>query len=834
MPRNYQRADYDTSFQGSQQAIGFDPVRAFDDSNVHKQRAQEQIQNIQTLARGAARQAQLDMATLQADQAASSAKFATLKGILALSSTAMQGYQEIQKVKEQRANEDALLESIGWGEEPVAPTPQEKVDAAQQHTAVAAEASGTAKVAEEYKQQGTLNGASVAHALQQSTAYQLLTGIDGNGYTAAANHGIFLAEALRSLPPEAQPKSAADAQVLMRELNRQFLRGSGMINAPREQLLRLAQTMQGNTQNSLVSLVNSTIKAEQANNQELAKGFVSSLTESGASPEEVWAKASERYAFGNLGYTGHSAASNVAALEDVLQNYAEVGDTAAINAMRNVLQVPGQAGTELGKKYDHIFDKYETAARKGAIENYNLNNAEKGIEMKKSLEFFYNDPTPENRQKAVQILRGLGTEDALKEAERLSANGLNYDPQKKFELMELQQKGIAIPEDTLQQLVREGTISAEEYKQFSTSGPEKAGLKVVDSYLKDVSGGLKTAMQGDVPSANLTATVKTELAIRHQMLMEDLRRSVSAEVKANPALANDMVELSRVVEAKAKFLMSQPQYTLKMDAKKGPYFTGEISADKRLARITVAPGVQDFTKLAPEQLFTPSSPYPRTEMDATKDRFLPVAELKADVKRVLEGKDPSNKARLLAKHLGLSSTAFIEGQLGVNGLPSLGTLRQGPDAMKALNSLHNIPSASEGMKVLRSMGFPAKGAAYLAGNIQQESGWNGLRRWGEVAGDGSDANGGLISWMDDAQRNHYRLRQAERHFGKPIDQVPESDQLAYMVMEMKKRNPSAYRTFMDPNADEGALERASLAYWGYGHKGARFTYARNLLAKGRL
>ena len=88
--------------------------------------------------------------------------------------------------------------------------------------------------------------------------------------------------------------------------------------------------------------------------------------------------------------------------------------------------------------------------------------------------------------------------------------------------------------------------------------------------------------------------------------------------------------------------------------------------------------------------------------------------------------------------------------------------------------------------------------------------------------------------MDDAGRNHYRLRQAERHFGKTIDKVSESDQLAYMVSEMKKRNPASYRVFMNPNATEGELQRASYAYWGYGHEGARFTYARNLLSQGRL
>ena len=134
-----------------------------------------------------------------------------------------------------------------------------------------------------------------------------------------------------------------------------------------------------------------------------------------------------------------------------------------------------------------------------------------------------------------------------------------------------------------------------------------------------------------------------------------------------------------------------------------------------------------------------------------------------------------------------------------------------------------------GYQALQQMGFPSKGAAYLAGNIQQESGWNGQRTWGEVMGDGSDRNGGLVSWMDDAQRNHYRLRNIEKYLGKPISQATAREQLEAMVWEMKRRNPDSYRVFMNPNSTDAQLRRASYRYWGYGHEGARFTYANSLL-----
>ena len=126
-------------------------------------------------------------------------------------------------------------------------------------------------------------------------------------------------------------------------------------------------------------------------------------------------------------------------------------------------------------------------------------------------------------------------------------------------------------------------------------------------------------------------------------------------------------------------------------------------------------------------------------------------------------------------------------------------------------------------------GFPRKRRCYLSGNIQQESGWNGRRTWGEVMNDGSDRNGGLVSWMDDAQRNHFRLRNIEQYLGKPITEASTSEQLQAMVWEMKKRNPSAYRHFMNPNATDIQLKQASREYWGYGHEGSRYSYAQSLL-----
>ena len=110
----------------------------------------------------------------------------------------------------------------------------------------------------------------------------------------------------------------------------------------------------------------------------------------------------------------------------------------------------------------------------------------------------------------------------------------------------------------------------------------------------------------------------------------------------------------------------------------------------------------------------------------------------------------------------------------------------------------------------------------------QESSWNGQRSWGEVAGDGSDRNGGLVSWMDGVAHNNFRLTRIEQHLGKPIDQASTQEQIDAMVWEMSTYYPQAYDVFMNPHATDRQLIRASKQYWGYGHEGKRYAYARSI------
>jgi murein DD-endopeptidase MepM/ murein hydrolase activator NlpD len=121
-----------------------------------------------------------------------------------------------------------------------------------------------------------------------------------------------------------------------------------------------------------------------------------------------------------------------------------------------------------------------------------------------------------------------------------------------------------------------------------------------------------------------------------------------------------------------------------------------------------------------------------------------------------------------------------------------------------------------GARLLMQKGFPAKGAAYLAGNIQTESEWKAKRKpW--VLNDGAGTNKGLISW------NRTRITSAEKFLGKPLEQAGAGEQIEWIKEELKQYG--LLKVFMDPKASEEQLKVASKQYIGWGKLGARWEHA---------
>ena len=138
----------------------------------------------------------------------------------------------------------------------------------------------------------------------------------------------------------------------------------------------------------------------------------------------------------------------------------------------------------------------------------------------------------------------------------------------------------------------------------------------------------------------------------------------------------------------------------------------------------------------------------------------------------------------------------------------------------------NLVSGAQGFM---DMGFSKKSAAYLSGNVQQESSWRGQRDpW--VLDDGAGTNKGLVSW------NKSRITDAEKFLGKPLNKATNEEQMKFMQHELKTvpQYSEANKIFNDPNASDADLKRASKIYLGYGDSAAhaeqgRFAYARSAL-----
>jgi hypothetical protein len=889
MPRIYQSEQMGRGYQGSAQSVGFNPEIAVSDERRVREYGAARVQDAETIGREISRQMQLESNQLQLQQGvdrgaqslAQSRETGLLqqsqlndksnlalqqahqRGYMALQASQLQGSQSVDRAntqafgtavssllslsssyvayqgemyKQQKKDEennklfDATIGKDFW--EKGAQLPDNILQESKQNdTALKAESTAINNVAAPLASSKDPTDISAATQLQTGTTWNQLSSVRGNVYAAAAMIPAALAEFAASGQIRAGAQGYEDTRMFLRK----FFDATGLLGADKalvaEVVLRPAL---GLMQNAVLSATMQEAKGVKEAYTETTKAKISDLAD-GSTVENVgsnFTKASEESIHAPIGFNGkHSAASNLFTVKEFLTNLVAEGKTKEITALRDHVY-NASTGRKLGDDYDHLFDEAEQQARKGAIARYELGEAESKLEVKKSIQYFYDNPSPENRSAAIQELRKIGTEAALKEADRLAENGLNYDPQKKFDLLEMERANGQVDQTLLDSLYRTKTISDAEYKQFSRGSKGAESAKEVDKFLKGIKAGMKSAMQGTVPSGSINPAVSAELTVRHSAFMEDLRRSVLAEVKLRPSLAKDNIELSRVVEEKSQFLLKQPQYKMEMNPKGGAHFVGSLDAGRRADIITVAPGVQDFSKLKPEELF--DGRFPKSIMDATKDRFLSLDKLRTDVKLVLAGSSPSNTTRLVAKNLGLSPSAFINSQLEVNGLPGLNAIREGQAKGNGLPSRDDIPNAQAGMSVLQEMGFPRLGAAYLAGNIQQESAWNGRRSWDIGHIDGTDRNGGLVSWQNTAATNHYRLRAAEQYFGKDISKVSEADQLAYMVVEMKRRNPAAYRTFMNPNASEGDLKKASYAYWGYGEPGSRYSYAKRLLQTGRL
>ena len=228
----------------------------------------------------------------------------------------------------------------------------------------------------------------MANQLRQGSAYNIAAGVKGNIYNARGAHGIFMQEALRMIPDELKPRTLPEAQALLRNLNRQFFKTSGLFEANRSMVAKeLAPTISNNTTQLQAQLVNAGIKADQAQNLSQLQSSIYSAVSSDMSGEEVWKVAAEGFAHGNVGHTGYSAASNETALKQVIAAAVQEGDVTLIEQLIDTPKIPGQPnGPKLGDDFAHLLGPALNNARKGRTEAIRAQKAE--IELQGSSQLY--------------------------------------------------------------------------------------------------------------------------------------------------------------------------------------------------------------------------------------------------------------------------------------------------------------------------------------------------------------------------------------------------------------------------------------------------------------
>ncbi len=805
MARIYQPTEYGSSFQGSAREEQFSPVQPFDQSQAIKKRAQDKVENIKNLARASEIQANLDRATLAGNQQIAKAQFEgkwkVVQGILSLTKTGIEAYSTIKADQEKRNEEAQILDSLGWGVE----TPETKTDDNDDDVYVTSESKSINETTKELIDEGTVESVGLANQLQESSTYNLTKTIKSNVYEAKAIHELFLIERLKNIPDNEKPRTDAEAITLLRSLNREFFRETGLLDSRLKNLIlkELSPTMVENSKQYIRKLVTSGIKADQEANLEEAKSFVSIQLDSNKSAEEIWGLVSERFANGNVGFVGYSDASNKAALIQILEEASLMGHDGSklITALRGVAKRPGVKGTELEKTYDHIFDQYEDKVTTNAIKDFNESQSLAKIKNKKIVDNYYDDPTFENKQKAIKALKETQTPESLALANKLLQTGFGYDPNKALELLEQQAAGTEIDPILLTQLLDEQTISQEEYNQIKEGGPYRASKKIIDTELNKLNDVFVAALLKGVKTEDLTSKLKTQAGIRMISLKQDIKDAVLAEVRVTPGLVNDKFELAKVINKQQEYFLNQPQYKVDNDPKQGLIFTSDFETDLNLPQpvdVVGKKGVQDFSKLTYNQLFVDRTDL-RAEINPTKDYLLTKNELQAASERFLLDGSFSENLTKFANELGLSEKAFLNSQVKV---------RLGKD-LKALQKINNSEPFEYTFNTVENTqkyfvtetGLPFNTAGFLAANLEAN---NKNNERGES---------GLISytaWHDSPSR----LVAIENHFGKKAKQLTEAEQLSYMIKEMKEQFPDVYRVFINPNATNSALIAASAQYFG--------------------
>lgn len=850
MAKKYQQQTYGGSYQGSAQSQGFNPVKVADESKQYTQRSAELNRDLKTQSDHLKRTNIVNTAQAKADQSSSNANFKAFTGLLSLGKQGIGWMQEQEKLKEQEElkalqeeQERQMMEATGLGGDSGVLSPEQNkqdleglkdIDAQ-----VGAESNAIHSTANE-ADDGTAEGASVANQLEQIQIARQDIQTKGNVYIARGGHQAYIDEALRNVPDAQRPRTQAEATALIQAINRQFIRDYGLAGLdPKLVRTVLAPTLLQNTQQSTAALTKAGITATHQENLDVIKSQASELAAApGTTGRELWNILSNGTANGNIGHRGFSAASNRQAVEIAIEIAKVEGRPDLLEELLDLPKIPGQPnGPKIGDEYGYLLRPAIDQAADVKRGEWTDRQADHKINHQKAAETYFANPSPESRQAYAEALRAIPTKAAQDELKRLTSEGLSVDSQYELELAQRAARGEYISPSELKEAKADGRIRDEVYNRHAKTNADLQNEKAAADHVRGMSATITSSIQATMPSdAKLSPSMRQQLVMRRDVLSAQLAERMAAEMRSNPELKDNPLEMQKLANSQLESLLKQEQYQLDVGGDgvrwKAPMRSESFDTNAKKTGIVVAPGEQSFTDLPSKQLLN-NNIVPRTEISISDDYLIDLETLQREVKHEMDGGVPEsgrdNRVEDLAQGLGISRKALLDGQLRRYGLPPMDTLEQ----PIPIGEDFNISTGYDFIQ--RDLGFPPRGSAYLASAIQHESSWIGTREWEEVKNDGTDRNGGLISWASWSD-DPARLGKIESHFGKPISAITETEQLRYMKQEMQTPYfREAYNIFMDANASSADLQWAVSRYWGFDPKytGDRWTDAEDIIRRGR-
>ena len=883
MARNYQKAQYNNQFQPQAQSRGLQPVTAVDRSKQIAVAEQRKMNDLKTQETVQNRQHKLDQGVLNAQHTIQKAQMqgqnAMIDGIIKLSGTALKGFElaqeHEQKMTEINENMDIIFGDgvdPGISSEDAPAVVENAADGVQQEQQQTAQDTATENAVREVAPDMPVVQEEVRQESANASADRARSRMGAREF--ALNLPALVITELEQGPP---PSSPSELMERTRQIVARLAQENGVRGFSADQLSTVARAVGATMQQVNSQYLPGVIAAEQETRIEAHQQDFNSAWELDQANGVGSANIQAGYAalaagFYNSGKYDTQGQANEAALQYMMQYLQNSKDIDGLEALKGVL-TNGQKGTEAWKKYGADIDRAISNVRSGRKADQTAAQEQLQDTMYERLAGAQG--TAEREAIVAETVAGLRAQGLYEEARALEeemdelripgTQGLNIDKTKEAII-----RGEVTDQQTIDDMLARGTIDASGHETLTSflagrnnsnpsDDPRISGIQsALTGRLTDALGdtlGLGRGSTGELVPGESDNLRPGDWAVISQQIETDANTFVNTLLAQDPDLAKNPAELQRRVNdwfreqtsAGGKYDLtgfdsSDPKVVEKAksrfpnlvdDPTRLAQIRGSVFAGPKGSRGTVEP--IDFSGF---QLQTDGKPHPYVIQHFNQLRGDKVYDSKTIMDMGADFERGVIDPRLVAtaQSLNMTPSQLLQQQAAAYGM---GRFVYNPSNFQRASASGQIvdtsapPTAVEGAQMLMAKGLPAKGAAWLSGNIQQESSWQGQRSWGGVynpstgAMDGTSRNGGLVSWASWSD-NPARLGVIEARLGKPIDQASDAEQIDAMLWEMETNYPEAYRIFMSPYSSDRDLIRASKQYWGYGHEGSRYSYARDV------